>query len=69
MADKTAQHGANLLDPVPLEFSPDESTLIEEHLDVLHAIGLHLEPFGGQTWLVRNSPALETVSRRSHGAE
>ncbi|MFN8596813.1 MAG: DNA mismatch repair endonuclease MutL [Anaerolineae bacterium] len=60
MADKTAQHLAvqNLLDPIPLEFSPDESTLIEEHLDVLDNIGLHLEPFGGSTWLVRSLPAL-----------
>jgi DNA mismatch repair protein MutL len=60
MADKTAQHLAvqNLLDPIALEFSPDESTLIEEHLDVLNAIGLHVEPFGGSTWLVRSLPAL-----------
>ncbi len=60
MADKTSQHLAvqNLLDPIALEFSPDESTLIEEHLDVLNAIGLHLEPFGGSTWLVRSLPAL-----------
>ena len=60
MADKTAQQLAvqSLLDPIPLEFSPDESTLIEEHLDVLHNIGLHLEPFGSSTWLVRSLPAL-----------
>jgi len=60
MADKTSQHLAvqNLLDPIALEFSPDESTLIEEHLDVLNAIGLHLEPFGGSTWLVRSLPVL-----------
>ncbi len=60
MADKTAQHLAvqSLLDPIPLEFSPDESTLIEEHLEVLNNIGLHLEPFGGSTWLVRSLPAL-----------
>lgn len=60
MADKTAQQLAvqDLLDPIPLEFSPDESTLIEEHLDVLHGIGLRLEPFGGSTWLVRSLPAL-----------
>ncbi|MBP7687370.1 MAG: DNA mismatch repair endonuclease MutL [Thermoflexales bacterium] len=60
MADKTSQHLAvqNLLDPIALEFSPDESTLIEEHLDVLNAIGLHVEPFGGSTWLVRSLPAL-----------
>ncbi|MBI5566178.1 MAG: DNA mismatch repair endonuclease MutL, partial [Chloroflexi bacterium] len=60
MADKTAQQLAvqSLLDPIALEFSPDESTLIEEHLDVLHAIGLQVEPFGGNTWLVRSLPAL-----------
>ena len=32
--------------------------MIEEHLDVLNAIGLHVEPFGGSTWLVRSLPAL-----------
>lgn len=60
MADKTAQQLAvqQLLDPIPLEFSPDESTLIEEHLSVLHGIGLQLEPFGGSTWLIRSVPAL-----------
>jgi len=60
MADKTSQHLAvqSLLDPIALEFSPDESTLIEEHLDVLNAIGLQVEPFGGSTWLVRSLPAL-----------
>jgi DNA mismatch repair protein MutL len=60
MADKTSLHIAvqNLLDPLPVEFSPDESTLIEEHVEVLHSIGLSLEPFGGSTWLVRSVPAL-----------
>jgi DNA mismatch repair protein MutL len=60
MADKTSQHIAvqNLLDPLPMEFSPDESTLIEENLETLNAIGLHLEPFGGSTWLIRSIPSL-----------
>jgi DNA mismatch repair protein MutL len=60
MADKTALHIAvqNLLDPLPMEFSPDESTLIEENLETLHTIGLHLEPFGGSTWLIRSIPSL-----------
>ena len=60
MADKTSLHIAvqNLLDPLPVEFSPDESTLIEEHVEVLQSIGLSLEPFGGSTWLVRSVPAL-----------
>jgi DNA mismatch repair protein MutL len=60
MAEKTALHLAvqQLLDPIPLEFSPDESALIEEHREVLSAIGLQLEPFGSTTWLVRSIPAL-----------
>jgi len=60
MADKTAQHVTvqNLLDPIPIEFSPDESTLIEEDLEVLNTIGLKLEPFGGSTWLIRGIPSL-----------
>ncbi|HSD82415.1 MAG TPA: DNA mismatch repair endonuclease MutL [Anaerolineae bacterium] len=60
MADKAALNLAvqNLLDPIPIEFSPDESALLEEHQEVLSAIGLQLEPFGSNTWLVRSLPAL-----------
>ena len=60
MSEKAALHIAvqDLLDPIPIEFSPDESTLLEEHVEVLHSIGLNLEPFGGNTWLVRSVPAL-----------
>jgi DNA mismatch repair protein MutL len=60
MAEKAALNLAvqHLLDPIPIEFSPDESTLVEEHLEVLRAIGLQLEPFGGSTWLIRGIPAL-----------
>ncbi|CAG0935734.1 DNA mismatch repair protein MutL [Thermoflexales bacterium] len=60
MADRAALNLAvqNLLDPIPIEFSPDESTLLEEHREVLSAIGLQLEPFGSNTWLVRSIPAL-----------
>lgn len=60
MAEKAALHLAvqQLLDPIPLEFSPDESALIDEHREVLNAIGLQLEPFGSTTWLIRSIPAL-----------
>jgi DNA mismatch repair protein MutL len=60
MADKAALNLAvqNLLDPIPVEVSPDESTLLEEHREALSAIGLQLEPFGSSTWLVRSIPAL-----------
>ncbi len=60
MAEKAALHLAvqQLLDPIPLEFSPDESALLEEHREVLSAIGLQVEAFGSTTWLVRSIPAL-----------
>ncbi len=60
MADKAALNVAvqQLLDPVTVEVSPDESALLEEHRKVLSNIGLQLEPFGGSTWLVRSIPAL-----------
>jgi DNA mismatch repair protein MutL len=60
MADKAALNLTvqNLLDPIPIELSPDESTLIEEHREVLSTIGLQLEPFGSSTWLIRSIPAL-----------
>jgi DNA mismatch repair protein MutL len=60
MADKASLNIAvqQLLDPIPVELSPDESTLLEEHREVLSAIGLQVEPFGGTTWLVRSIPAL-----------
>jgi DNA mismatch repair protein MutL len=60
MADKAALNLAvqQLLDPIPVEVSPDESTLLEEHRAALSAIGLQLEPFGSSTWLLRSIPAL-----------
>jgi DNA mismatch repair protein MutL len=60
MADKAALHITvqHLLDPVPVEVSPAESVLLEEHREVLSAIGLGVEAFGGSTWLVRSIPAL-----------
>jgi DNA mismatch repair protein MutL len=60
MADKAGQHMAvqNLLDPLTVEFTPEDGRLIEEHRVVLASIGLTLEPFGGSTWLVRSVPAI-----------
>jgi DNA mismatch repair protein MutL len=60
MAEKAGQHIAvqDLLDPLPIEFTPEDSALIEENRDLLAAIGLNVEPFGGSTWLVRGVPAL-----------
>ncbi|HKZ87229.1 MAG TPA: DNA mismatch repair endonuclease MutL [Anaerolineae bacterium] len=60
MADKAGQHIAvqNLLDPLPVEFTPQDASLVEENRETLAAIGLNLEPFGGNTWLVRSVPAI-----------
>jgi DNA mismatch repair protein MutL len=60
MADKAALNVAvqHLLDPIPVEVSPAESSLLEEHREVLSAIGLGVDAFGGSTWLVRSIPAL-----------
>jgi DNA mismatch repair protein MutL len=60
VADRAGQHVAvqNLLDPLPVEFTPEDSALIGEHRDLLASIGLGLEPFGGSTWLARSVPAL-----------
>ena len=60
MADKAGQKVAvqNLLDPLPIELTPEGASLVEEHRVTLAAIGLILEAFGGTTWLVRSVPAI-----------
>jgi DNA mismatch repair protein MutL len=60
MAEKTGRKVAvqDLLEPLPIAFTPEHSALIEEHRRVLAALGLNAEPFGGSTWLVRSVPAL-----------
>jgi len=47
-----------LLEPQPVELSPEAAGLIEEHLEVLAGLGFQMEPFGGTTMLVRALPAL-----------
>ncbi|MHB1357102.1 MAG: DNA mismatch repair endonuclease MutL [Anaerolineae bacterium] len=46
----------DLLDPLPLEFSPQQVTLLEAHLPELSLFGLELLPFGGQTILIKRIP-------------
>jgi len=45
-----------LLIPIPLEFSTDQYVKIEEHLDELRNVGVFLEPFGHNSFIVRNHP-------------
>jgi DNA mismatch repair protein MutL len=58
-----AQHAAGgvvaqeLLEPLPVALSPEQAAVLEEHLEALAEWGLLMEPFGGQTYLVRRVPA------------
>ncbi|RBW70020.1 DNA mismatch repair endonuclease MutL [Bacillus taeanensis] len=45
-----------LLVPLTFEFSKAEAAIIEEHLEQLKSVGVFLEPFGGNTYIVRSHP-------------
>lgn len=45
-----------LLVPLTFEFTHTEATIIQEHEDQLASIGIFLEPFGGNTFIVRSHP-------------
>jgi len=47
-----------LLHPLPLELSPKELEVYEQHRDFLTELGFRLTPFGGETLLVQAVPAL-----------
>jgi len=47
-----------LLFPLQLEFTPEESTCLTDHQEVLGRLGFDVEPFGGGTWQVTSVPAL-----------
>ncbi len=47
-----------LLFPVSLEFSAGEAVLLAEHRDWLAGLGLEIEPFGENGFLLRSVPAL-----------
>lgn len=47
-----------LLEPVPVDVGSDLAGLLAEHLEVLTAVGFEVEPFGGDTYLVRAVPAV-----------
>jgi DNA mismatch repair protein MutL len=46
-----------LLEPQPVELAAPEREAVEDHLEQLRAIGFEIEPFGGETILVRAVPA------------
>jgi DNA mismatch repair protein MutL len=47
-----------LLDPVAVSVPADSAYLLEANLDALRDLGFDIEPFGGNTFLVRSVPAL-----------
>jgi len=46
-----------LLKPLPLELSPQQSILLEAHIGMLEPYGFEIIPFGGTTFLVKRVPA------------
>ena len=46
-----------LLSPAPLHLDPRSAVLLRERLDELKAVGFDLEPFGGESYLIRAAPA------------
>jgi len=45
-----------LLVPLTFEYSTDETMIIEEHLNALAQVGIFLEPFGRNSYIVRSHP-------------
>lgn len=63
MAERAAASVSSqgLLEPLPLELTPLQAAIVEEHLELLRGVGFQIEPFGGETYLVRSVPALLSV--------
>jgi DNA mismatch repair protein MutL len=47
-----------LLNPIPIEFSPTDSRLMEEYLPLVIKLGFQVEPFGPNIYQVRSVPSL-----------
>jgi DNA mismatch repair protein MutL len=48
----------SLLEPLPVDLSPEAASVLEAHIEALGRLGFQLEPFGGTTLLVRAVPIL-----------
>jgi DNA mismatch repair protein MutL len=55
---RAAVASQTLLEPTPINLSPEAAGLLEEHLEILGSLGFQVEPFGGTTMLMRALPAL-----------
>jgi DNA mismatch repair protein MutL len=47
-----------MLEPVTTELSPRQESILRRAQEALKSYGFAVEPFGGQTYLVRTAPAL-----------
>jgi len=47
-----------LLEPVAVAVTPDAAAMLESQMQVLEHIGFHIEPFGGNTFLIRSLPTV-----------
>jgi DNA mismatch repair protein MutL len=47
-----------LLIPQPVEIPPSQAALLRQHLEELAALGLELEPFGANAYVLRATPAV-----------
>ncbi len=50
--------GQPLLTPLTLDLPPRQATILSSHLEELAGLGFEIEPFGGETFLVRAVPAM-----------
>ncbi len=57
-ADNKKIEVQDLLFPLTIEFSPAEAQALSEHLESLRELGMHLEPFGKDGFLLRSVPAI-----------
>ena len=53
----------SLLQPVPLELSPVERAVLADEQERLAAAGFDIEPFGGDSWILRGVPEVLGVGR------
>jgi DNA mismatch repair protein MutL len=49
-----------LLEPLTIEFSPEEAELLREHAQQLQVLGFDLEEFGGRSFRLRTIPSMFT---------
>jgi DNA mismatch repair protein MutL len=51
-------HAQGLLEPLAVELNPQQAARLDEQLDLLHAVGFQIEPFGGTAYLLRAVPVV-----------